>query len=276
MKYQDSTKIVIKVGSALIAPSGNGCTAQYTLPIARFIHRCLADKKQVILVSSGSVAAGRNEIIYTDKWPTLAQKQAMAAIGQHAMMANWKRFFDEPCAQILVTHADLKTPKSRANIRNTINELIDNHVLPIVNENDSVATEELKVGDNDQLAAMMAILADADLFMICSDVDGLYTSDPKLDDLKQDDLKQKKPAQRVDFVEKIDEKIIALAGGTTNHIATGGMQTKIDAAIKATNAGIATLLFKGSLSENFEQFIKGKRIGTLFKAQNTALNAKNG
>jgi len=271
MKYQDCTKIVIKVGSALIAPSGNGCTAQYTLPIARFIHRCLADKKQVILVSSGSVAAGRNEIIYTDKWPTLAQKQAMAAIGQHAMMANWKRFFDEPCAQILVTHTDLKTPKSRANIRNTINELIDNHVLPIVNENDSVATEELKVGDNDQLAAMMSILAEADLFMICSDVDGLYTSDPNLDDLKQ--LKR---AERIDFVEKIDEKIIALAGGTNNHIATGGMQTKIEAAIKATEAGITTLLFKGSLSENFEQFIKGDQIGTLFKAQNSALNAKNG
>jgi len=182
-------------------------------------------------------------------------------------MANWKRFFDEPCAQILVTHTDLKTPQSRANIHNTINELISNGVLPIVNENDSVATEELKVGDNDQLAAMVAILADADLFMICSDVDGLYTSDPKLDDPKLDNR-----AKRIDRVKKIDEKIIALAGGTTNQIATGGMQTKIDAAIKATNKGIETLVFKGSLSENFECFIKGEKIGTLFEAQNNRIS----
>ncbi len=264
MNYQDSTRIVIKVGSALIAPSGAGCNAKHTLPIARFIHQCQEDGKQVILVSSGSVAAGQQHIPFYTSQPSLAQKQAMAAIGQNAMMANWMRFFDNPCAQILMTHADLHDREGYINIRNTINELLTNNVLPIVNENDSVATEELKVGDNDRLAAMVAILTNSDLFLICSDVDGLFTSDPNID----------KKAQHIPLVEEINSKIFALAGDTTNHLAIGGMRTKLEAAIKATSNGIATILFQGSLIQNFESFIKGSSIGTLFKAQSKTLSDK--
>ncbi len=264
MNYKDSTRILIKVGSALIAPTGTGCSAQFTLPIARFIHQCIEDKKQVILVSSGSVAAGRQHIPFTGNLPTVAQKQAMAAIGQNAMMSNWMRFFDKPCAQILMTHADLRDREGYLNIRNTINELLDNGILPIVNENDSVATEELKVGDNDRLAAMVAILSESDLFLICSDVDGLFSSDPNLD----------KNAQHIPVVKEIDSNIIALAGDTTNHLATGGMRTKIEAAIKATSNGIATILFKGSLIQNFENFVNGQSIGTLFNAQLKTLSEK--
>ncbi len=264
MNYQDSSRILIKVGSALIAPSGTGCSAQYTLPIARFIQQCFEDGKQVILVSSGSVAAGRQHISCKTSKPSVAQKQAMAAIGQNTMMANWMRFFDKPCAQILMTHAELRDREGYINIKNTINELISNGILPIVNENDSVATEELKVGDNDRLAAMVAILSDSDLFLICSDVDGLYTSDPNLN----------KNAQQIPQVEEIDSKIIALAGDTTNPLATGGMRTKIEAAVKATSNGIATILFEGSLPQNFENFVKGSSIGTLFKPQQKSLSEK--
>lgn len=264
MNYQNSTRIVIKVGSALIAPSGTGCSAKHTLPIARFIHQCQEDGKQVILVSSGSVAAGKQHIPFTTNKLSVAQKQAMAAIGQNVMMANWMRFFDKPCAQILMTHADLHDREGYLNIRNTINELLANNILPIVNENDSVATEELKVGDNDRLAAMVAVLTNSDLFLICSDVDGLFTSDPNID----------KNAQHIPLVEEIDLKIIDLAGDTINHIATGGMKTKIEAAIKATSNGIATILFQGSQPQNFENFIKGVAIGTLFKAQSKTLSEK--
>lgn len=264
MKYQDSTRIVIKVGSSLIAPTGSGCSAQYTLPIARFIHQCHEDGKQVVLVSSGSVAAGKQHITSTTGKPSVAQKQAMAAVGQNAMMANWMRYFDNPCAQILMTHADLRDREGYLNIRNTINELLANGILPIVNENDSVATEELKVGDNDRLAAMVAILTGSDLFLICSDVDGLYTGDPNID----------KQAQHIPLVEEIDSNIIALAGDTTNELATGGMRTKIEAAVKATSNGIATILFQGSLPENFEKFVKGISIGTLFRAQQKSLSEK--
>ncbi|MBV1910634.1 MAG: glutamate 5-kinase [Kangiellaceae bacterium] len=264
MLYQDCRKIVLKIGSALIAPSGDGCSAQYTLPIARFIHQCQMDGKLVILVSSGSVAAGRKYIKQAGNNPSLAQKQAMAAVGQNAMMSNWKRFFDKPCAQILVTHADLQNRESYLNIRNTINELLDNNILPIVNENDSVATEELKVGDNDRLAAMIAILSQADVLMIGSDVDGLYTADPNIHP----------EATKIVQVDRINDDIFAKAGGTTNHLATGGMKTKLEAAIKATTNGIDTFLFKGSKSQNFEKFVAGKSIGTRFIANSEQLTAR--
>lgn len=264
MLYKNCQKIVLKIGSALIAPSGNGCSSQYTLPIAQFIQQCQRDGKQVILVSSGSVAAGKRHIQHIENRSSLAQKQAMAAVGQNAMMSNWIRFFDSPCAQILITHADLQNRESYLNIRNTLNELLKNDILPVVNENDSVATEELRVGDNDRLAAMVAILSEADLLMIGSDVNGLFTSDPNLDPL----------ATHIPQVAEIDESIIAKAGGTTNQLATGGMKTKIDAAIKATSNGISTLLFKGSDSKNFESFLAGRSIGTHFLAKSDQLSAR--
>lgn len=264
MLYQDCSKIVLKVGSALIAPSGVGCSSQHTLPIARFIQQCQLDGKQVVLVSSGSVAAGQQCIRHRKNQPSLAQKQAMAAVGQNVMMSNWKRFFDKPCAQILITHADLQNRESYLNIKNTIDELIANNILPIVNENDSVATEELKVGDNDRLAAMVAILTEADCLMIGSDVNGLYTNDPNIDS----------SATHIPEVKDIDENILAKAGGPTNRFATGGMKTKILAAIKATSNGIDTFLFKGSDSTNFDTFIAGQTIGTRFLAKSEELSAR--
>jgi len=264
MLYQQSKKIVLKIGSALVAPTGNACSAEFALPIAQFIQRCQLDQKQVILVSSGSVAAGKKHIHHVVRQPTLAQKQAMAAVGQNAMMANWIRFFDKPCAQILMTHADLRNRESYLNIRNTINELLINNILPIVNENDSVATEELKVGDNDQLAAMVAILSEADILMIASDVNGLYSNDPNI----------VPNAHHIPLVEEIDDSIIAKAGGTTNQLATGGMKTKIDAAIKATSNGIDTFLFQGNDSNNLDSFVSGNSIGTHFKAKSEKLSAR--
>jgi glutamate 5-kinase len=264
MRYQDCNRIVLKIGSALIAPSGTGCSTQYTLPIARFIHQSQQDGKSVILVSSGSVAAGRQHIKHSGNRPSLAQKQAMAAVGQNAMMANWMRYFDQPCAQILITHADLENRESYLNIRNTINELLANDVLPIVNENDSVATEELKVGDNDRLAAMVAILTEADVLMIASDVNGLFSADPK----------SNSDAVHIPLVDTIDESILAKAGGTSNHLATGGMKTKIDAAIKATSHGIDTLLFEGSAPANLEGFVCGEKLGTHFLAKSEELTAR--
>lgn len=254
MHYSDYNKIVLKIGSSLIAPTGNGCSVKYTLPIARFIQQCQSDGKQLILVSSGSIAAGRNQIDFEGEQPTVAQKQAMAAVGQYSMMENWKRFFDKPCAQLLVTHAELKDQKCQSNIRNTINELLSNQILPIINENDTVATEELKVGDNDRLAAMIAVLTDADLFMIGSDVNGLYTGDPNIDS----------NAEHVSHVSEITEDIIALAGGTNNQLSTGGMRTKLEAATSAMQHEIPTILFKASDAKNFQLFMDGIDIGTLF------------
>jgi glutamate 5-kinase len=257
-------RIVIKIGSALIAPGGEAVSGHYLLAIAHFITQCRSAGKEVILVSSGSVAAGRQAINCGDNIPSIAKKQAMAAVGQMKMMANWQRFFDFPCAQVLLTHDDLRDRRRYVNIKNTIRELLANDILPIVNENDTVATQELKVGDNDNLGALVALVSEADALVICSDIDGLFNNDPK----------SNPDAVLIQSVDQIDESIYALAGGTTNKIATGGMLTKIQAADNATSHGIDTLIINGFKRESFEALLQGTANGTLFKATKTKTRAK--
>ncbi|HEY0905560.1 MAG TPA: glutamate 5-kinase, partial [Methylophilus sp.] len=174
-------RIVIKVGSALIAPAGKGTSTRYLLAIARFISECKLRGVEVVLVSSGSVAAGRSAIEFTHQPLPINVKQALAAIGQAQMMATWSQLLDWPCAQILLTHADLADRRRYLNIDNTLRTLLSHGALPIVNENDTVATKELRVGDNDNLAAMVASVVEADALIICSDVDGLFTANPRTD-----------------------------------------------------------------------------------------------
>ncbi|NTS75755.1 glutamate 5-kinase [Catenovulum sp. SM1970] len=263
MSGLDWHRAVIKVGSALIAPDGAQCSGQYLLPIARYINECRQKGKEIILVSSGSVAAGRGLVAHGEL-PIIAEKQAMAAVGQMKMMQNWQRFFDFPCAQILVTHDDLADRKRYINIQNTIRTLLDNGILPIVNENDSVATKELKVGDNDNLAALVAQVSSSDLLMICSDIDGLFTKDPR----------SNPDAELIPVVDKIDESIYALAGGTSNKIATGGMRTKIEAAEKATEQGINTMIVNGRDSQVFDLLVAEKAVGTVFTRQASPQKAR--
>ena len=251
-------RAVIKVGSSLIAPDGDRCSGTYLLPLARFITLSLEQGKEIILVSSGSVAAGRSKVTFNHS-PSIAEKQAMAAIGQMQMMANWQRFFDIPCAQILLTAEDLRSRVRYVNIQNTLRELLNNKALPVVNENDTVAVNELKVGDNDNLAAYTALVAQADTLIMCSDIDGLYTADPRIDE----------NASLMPEVSHIDESIYALAGGAGTKVGTGGMRTKIEAAEKCTNSGIQTLIVNGKKGEVFDQLADGVSPGTRFlPAQN--------
>lgn len=257
-------RAVIKVGSALIAPDGKQVSAQYVLPIAKFITDLRALGKEVVLVSSGSVAAGRSIINSHEQGATIAEKQAMAAIGQAKMMENWQRFFDFPCAQLLITQGDLKDRRRYVNIKNTVRELLANQALPIINENDTVATDELKVGDNDNLAALVALVCEADALFICSDIDGLYDADPN-----------KNPsANLIPVVEAITPAIFNLAGGTKNKIATGGMKTKLQAAVKTTSNGIDTFIINGKKSEVFNQILLEQSVGTWFKPLALKNNAK--
>lgn len=257
-------RIVLKVGSALIAPAANGCSTRYLLSIARFIAECRAAGTEVVLVSSGSVAAGRNAISYKQLPLPINVKQAMAAVGQSRMMATWAQLFDFDCAQMLLTHDDLKDRRRYLNIDNTLRTLLANQVLPIVNENDTVATAELKVGDNDNLAAMVAIVADADALLICSDIDGLYTANPRTHS----------DAQLIPIVSRITADIYAMAGGSHHAIGTGGMLTKIQAAEKATAAGIDTLIINGQKATSFDELLVDKPAGTLFQRQQERVSAK--
>ena len=246
-------RAVIKVGSSLIAPSNNQCSTEFLVSIAKFISESRLQGKEVILVSSGSVAAGKGKISYKHR-PSIAEKQAMAAIGQTQMMASWASLFDFDCAQILLTADDLHNRTRYVNIKNTLRELLKNQALPIVNENDTVAINELKVGDNDNLAAYTALVAEADTLIICSDIDGLYDADPR----------RNNNAKLIPEVSHIDEGIYQLAGGAGSSVGTGGMQTKVQAAHKCVDSGIQTLIVNGRDSAVFEKLAKGQTCGTLF------------
>ncbi|WP_444994475.1 glutamate 5-kinase [Aliikangiella sp. IMCC44359] len=252
-------RAVVKVGSALIAPDGKGCSTRFLLALADFIHTSMQSKKQVVIVSSGSVAAGAGLVNFDLNQPvSIPQKQALAAIGQSLVMQHWQKLFDNQCAQILLTRSDLESEKRVFNAKNTLNTLFQMNAIPIINENDSVVVDELVVGDNDNLAARVAVTCNADLLIICSDVDGLFNKNPQ----------QHCDAELIQFVETIDETISGYAEATHNPIATGGMQTKIDAAKFAMESGIDTLIVNGRKATTFEQLKQSKKTGTLFVGKN--------
>jgi glutamate 5-kinase len=257
-------RAVIKVGSSLIAPTNNQCSVEFLAPIAKFIIDSRKQGKEVILVSSGSVAAGKGKIAFKHR-PSIVEKQAMAAIGQTHMMANWASLFDFDCAQILLTYDDLHNRTRYVNIKNTLRELLKNHVLPIVNENDTVAINELKVGDNDNLAAYTALVAEADTLIICSDINGLYDADPR----------SNTHAKLIPEVSVIDDSLYQLAGGAGSDMGTGGMHTKLQAAQKCVDSGIQTLIVNGRDKMVFEELANGRSPGTLFKPNKSLDNARD-
>ncbi len=260
----DFKRAVIKVGSSLVAPEQNRCSPEFISAIAKFISQSKGVGKELILVSSGSVAAGKNNIAFNHT-PSIIEKQAMAAIGQTQMMANWARLFEFDCAQILLTSAELQNRLCYVNIKNTLTTLLKNGALPIVNENDTVAINELKVGDNDNLAAYTALVAEADTLIICSDVDGLYDANPRL----------QPQAKLIQEVSCIDSSIYQLAGGAGSVNGTGGMLTKIQAAHKCAESGVQTLIVNGRKAEVFEQLAKGQLSGTLFKPTKSMAKARS-
>lgn len=256
-RLHDWRRAVVKVGSALVAPDGRGCSTKYLLAIARFVIESRQQGKEVILVSSGAVAAGRTTQPgrSVSAECSIPEKQALAAIGQSLLMEHWGRLFDIPCAQLLLSYDDLRHRLRFVNAKNALSVLLDLDVLPIVNENDTVAIDELKVGDNDNLAAHVAVLAEADALIICTDVDGLYSTDPRAD----------ADAQLIPVVDQIGARVHAMARGANHSSATGGMRTKIEAAEKATARGIDTVIINGTKGAYLEKLQAGFVHGTLFR-----------
>ncbi|GGA87234.1 glutamate 5-kinase [Neiella marina] len=246
-------RIVIKVGSALIAPEGRGCSSRYLLSIAQFIIQCRMKGCQVVLVSSGSVAAGTDAFDGSrEAGPAL--KKAMAAQGQMEMMAAWQRLFDFPIAQLLLTQGDLQDRSRYHSIKDTAFELLNNNILPVVNENDAVTPDALKVGDNDNLSAMVAGAISADALIICTDIDGLFDKNPR----------QHADASRIEQVTTINDSILAMAGGAGTSVGTGGMRTKLEAAEKATAHGIRTFIVNGRSEQAMYALQQGQNPGTEF------------
>lgn len=257
-------RAVLKVGSNLIAPEGRRLSTRHLLAIARFIADARAEGREIVLVSSGAVAAGR-ALLGEGEAQGIPAKQALAALGQPRMLEAWARLFDFPCAQVLLGYDDLQNRRRFVNAKNTLRELLRLQALPIVNENDSVAVDELRLGDNDNLAAHVAVLVEADLLLILSDIDALYDADPR----------RVPTARRIPRVAQVDEATLALAGGAGSAVGTGGMLTKLQAAAKATARGIATVIANGRDAAALDALARGACPGTLFDAAGSQVSAKD-
>ncbi|MGE8220292.1 glutamate 5-kinase [Stenotrophomonas acidaminiphila] len=258
-------RAVLKVGSSLLAADGGGLTPRFALGLAQFVSANLVAGREVVIVSSGAVAAGRTIVPkVAEAGATMAARQALAALGQAQLIALWQRFFERPVAQVLLTHDDLRNRRRYLNARATLNELLALGALPVVNENDTVSVDELKLGDNDNLAAIVAALVDADALFIATDIDGLYTADPRRDP----------QARPIDEVVELNAAVMAMAGGSGSAVGTGGMLTKLQAAAKAGAAGIDTFLFNGRSGEVVRGLAQGRLRGTRLHAGRSRIAAR--
>lgn len=258
-------RAVLKVGSNLLAADGGGLATRHAEALAAFMAESRAAGRQVVLVSSGAVAAGRAQLrAHAPSGGDLAARQALAALGQAPMIALWQSLSARPVAQVLLTHDDLRNRRRYLNARATLRELLALDVLPVVNENDTVAVDELKLGDNDNLAAIVAALVDADLLLIASDIDALYSADPRSDP-------QAVPLPRVPV---LTPEVLAMAGGSGSAVGTGGMRTKLEAAGKAAAAGIPTALFSGRDAATVSALGQGRLHGTLVEAARSRMQAR--
>jgi glutamate 5-kinase len=258
-------RAVLKVGSSLLAADGGGLDARYAQGLADFIASSHGAGREVILVSSGAVAAGRavlraKSVARSD----LAARQALAALGQASVIALWQSLSQRSVAQVLLTHDDVRNRRRYLNARATLRELLAVEALPVINENDTVSVDELKLGDNDNLAAIVAALVDADLLLIASDVDALFSADPRRDP-------QARPLANV---RQVTAQVLALAGGSGTTVGTGGMRSKLEAAARAASAGIPTALFNGRDADTVALLRQGTLRGTLVAAQGTRVQAR--
>ena len=250
-------RIVIKIGTSTLTYR-NGC-----LNLRRFeaLCRAVSDLKnagnQVILVSSGAIAMGVGKLHLSSKPSDLAGKQACAAVGQCELMYAYDKMFAEynhTVAQLLLTAPDLKSEDRHEKFVNTVMRLLDLSVLPIINENDTVSTAEIEFGDNDTLSARVAASVSADLLVLLSDIEGLYTADPHKDP----------NATLIPRVDEITEEILALAGGAGTALGTGGMETKLKAAKIATESGCDMIITHGAYPERLYALLDGEDVGTRF------------
>ena len=265
-RLKDKKRIVIKIGSSSLIHSETGRLDFRKLEIlARELSDLHNQGKDVVLVSSGAIAVGAAALGMKGKPAELKKKQACSAVGQARLMMIYQKLFSEynqPSAQILMTKNTMVNNINRKNAQNTFNELLGLGVIPIVNENDSISTYELqnleKFGDNDTLSAMVAALVRADLLILLSDIDGLFTDDPNTNP----------DAKFIDVVENLDDNLLNMGKGTSgSKVGTGGMATKLTAAQIASAAGVDMVIANGADFHIIHKITEGRRYGTLFVSQ---------
>jgi glutamate 5-kinase len=262
-------RLVIKIGSNILADMKEGLDTKRISSIAFDIAQLHKKGYDLVVVSSGAIAAGMKKLGLKEKPKDIKMKQATAAVGQSSLMWAYERSFGEfetKVAQVLLTQDDFADRKRYINSKNTLLTLLSYRVIPIVNENDTVATDEIKFGDNDRLAALVASLIEAERLIILSDVNGLYTADPK----------HASKARLIEYVEEITTELEKRAGGAGSTIGTGGMYSKILAAKWAVNHGIIVHIISGRKDGLLLSLIQGKHAGTVFKPKKERLSSKKG
>ncbi len=255
-KLSRAKRVVVKLGSNVIT-AVNSLNLDVIDSISKQISTLMDQGMEVILISSGAMAAGLRKMGMEKRPDEIPKRQAIAAIGQSGLMNAYEKSFaryDKKIAQVLLTGEDLNNRKRYLNARNTINMLMNWKVVPIINENDTIMVDEIKLGDNDNLAAMITLLMDADFLFILTDIDGLYNKDPRCHD-------DAKLIEKVDTVETQTEQF---ASDIPGRLGTGGMLSKIQAAQKVTSAGIPMIVARGDISNVLLHLFNSKKIGTYF------------
>lgn len=250
-------RIVIKVGTSTLTHKTGNLNIRHVEQLCKVISDLKGAGNEIILVSSGAIGMGVGKLSLLERPGDMPTKQAAAAVGQCELMYTYDKLFSEyghVVGQVLVTGSDLKDSVRYENFRNTLNRLIELRALPIVNENDTVATEEISLGDNDTLGAIVAVGADAELLILLSDIEGLYTADPHTDT----------EAKLIPAVYEMSSEVLAVAGGAGTKLGTGGMQTKLHAAEICMENGIDMIIADGSRPELLYDIADGKQVGTRF------------
>lgn len=252
-------RVVIKIGTSTLAHQTGLLNIRRVEVLCKVISDLRNSGKEVIIVSSGAIGMGVGKLSLKERPSDIPTKQAAAAVGQCELMYVYDKMFgkyNHTVAQILLTASDFRHEDRHINFKNTICRLLEMNVLPIINENDTISTDEISVGDNDTLSAMVAVSADADLLVLLSDIDGLYTADPH----------KSKDATLIPEVREITPQIEELAGGKGSELGTGGMETKLHAARICTEAGCDMIIMNGSDPLKLYGLFEGKPIGTHFIA----------
>ncbi len=255
-----SMRIVIKIGTSTLAHKSGLLNIRRVEGLVKAMSDLKNAGNEIILVSSGAIGMGAGKLSLADKPSDIPTKQAAAAVGQCELMYTYDKLFSEynhTVAQILITGEDIEHSARRSNFENTVRRLLELGALPIINENDSIATDEIVIGDNDTLGAIAATAVNADLLILLSDIDGLYTADPHKD----------KNAVLLECVDEITPEIEGMTGGAGSRFGTGGMATKIKAAKIAVNAGIDMIIANGKDPAVLYEILEGKNVGTRFTAR---------
>lgn len=253
-------RIVVKIGTSTLAHPGGRLNIRNVEELVKVLSDLKNAGHEIILVSSGAIGMGIGKLNMNREQMDIPAKQAAAAVGQCELMHTYDTLFlkySHTVGQILITSEDIEDPERRANFENTMKTLLEFGALPVVNENDTVATTEINsVGDNDTLGAIVAKTIDADILILMSDIDGLFTADPNKD----------ADARLIETVEEITKEIEAFAGGAGSDMGTGGMATKIGAAQMVTESGCDMVIINGNYPDKLYDIVEGKSAGTLFRA----------